>query len=474
MALPRYSEDPNTPFLQVLRENGYIGWYVFSSGPEETALWKAIATGLLLHSAYKYPDVHDYLERVWKPKIQSILEADRTYNTQEANQKYSNPEYWRTIGVACMTLAINFFKANGKPQQAEEVQKGKCPDKSNKVAYEAFATHLNLCLLWYECTAERRVITHPFHSKTKNDVSLFINIAQDGDQLYFLYHRGLNESVAIGFPYLMKVHSQGEPLSIGCELRQSESAGDPRDALIENLLKVLEASALLTLAITQEIPAAAGDYFRQFHERVGVAKNIYGAVGSGFPPLMSESVKGLLALKVASQQAGPAKEPHTVQNCEQYPELGHFEEYHGHHFHRDCISQYLTTLHLRYPNLPNCPVPGCQQQLPDTVLDYSPSVRSHYEANKAAVRTHKTQEKMDYFSNFTLPPQNIPISCTTCTRSLAKQYFMSHGCQVCVICAYTAYSQSGQCPLCKCAFSAIELEVLSTYYNETYGGGVRA
>lgn len=470
MALPGYFEEPTTPFLQVLSEQGYFGWYVFPFGQDNTSLWKAIATGILLHSTYKYPDVSDYLERVWRPKIQSILEADQNYTTREGNQKYSSPDYWQAIGLACMSLAINFFKANMKPQQADEVQKGKCPDKSNKVAYEALATHLNLCLLWYECTAERRVITHSFHSKTKNDVSLFINIAQDGDKLYFLYHRGLRESVTIGFPYLMKVNAQGEPLTIGCELRQMEPVGDPRDALIENLLRVVDASAALTLTLTQEIPLAAADYFRVLQERVSVAKNIYGAVGSALPPLMSEAVKGLLALQVSNQQTAPIRDSHTVQNCEQYPELGGFEEYHGHRFHRDCLCVYLTTLQLRYPNLPSCPVPGCQQHLPDTVLNFIPSVRAHYEANKAVARTtQKTQDKIDYFSHFTLPAQNVPLTCVSCQRSLSKQYFMSHGCQVCVICAYHSYSTLGGCPLCKNAFNASEMEVLSTYYNETYG-----
>ena len=469
MAVPVYSQEASTPFLQVLSENRYFGWYVFPFEHENSSLWRAIALGLLQHSVYKYPDVHDYLERVWKPKIQSILEVDQRYTTQESNQKYSNPNYWREIGVACMTLAINFFKANQKGQQADEVQKGKCPDKSNKIAYEAFANHLNLCLCWYECTAERRVITHLFHSKTKNDVSLFINIAQDGDKLYYLYHQGLNESVSIAFPYLMKVNLQGEPLTIGCELRQSEPDRDPSEALIVNLLKVVEASAMLTLAITNQIPPTASEHFRQLQERVSASKGIYTAVKFAMPPLMSDSLKALLALKVPDQQPAYTRAPHTVQNCEQYPELGAFEEYHGHRFHRDCLSAYLNTLQLRYPNLPPCPVPDCQQHLPDTVLDFNPAVRSHFEANKAAVTQKTAQEKMAYFGHFSLPAQNTTLQCQTCNKTLSTQYFMKHGCSVCIMCAYNCYSSYGVCPLCRNQFNVDELATLSTYYNETYG-----
>lgn len=425
--------------------------------------------GLLQHSSFKYPDVHDYLDRVWKPKIQSILEVDQRYTTRETNQKYSNPDYWREIGLACMTLAINFFKANQKGHLVEEVQKGRCPEKSNKIAYEAFANHLNLCLCWYECTTDRRVMTHLFHSKTKNDVSLFINIAQDGDKLYYLYHQGLNESVSIAFPYLMKVNSQGEPLSIGCELGQSEPDRDPSEALIVNLLKVVEATAMLTLAITDQIPPTASDHFRQLQERVNATKGIYSAVKFAMPPLMSDSLQALLALKVSDQPSTYAKAPHTVQNCEQYPELGAFEEYHGHRFHRECLSAYLNTLQLRYPNLPPCPVPDCQHQLPDEVLDFNPAVRSHFEANKVAVTHKTTQDRMAFFGHFSLPAQNTTLPCQACGKTLSMQYFLKHGCAVCIMCAYHSYSNIGACPLCRCPFNVDELAALTTYYNETYG-----
>ena len=464
MAVPSYNEHASTPFLRVLNEQGYTGWWSFPFSQDNTSLWKAIAIGLLFHSAIKYPEVSEYLERAWRPKIQPIITFDLNYPT---NEKYANPEYWNRLGTTCMTLAIAFFKANGKPQQADEIQKGKCPDKGNKVAYEAFATHFNLCLCWYEFTAEYKVLTHLFHSKTKNDVSLFINIAQEGDRLYYLYHSGLNQSVSFSFPFLMKVNSQGEPLRIGCELRRNEPASDPKEALIVNLIKALEASAGLTLAVTREIPPNAGNALNYFKERIHAAKGIFDAMGEQLPPLMSEAVREVMGMEVGSAQGGKEREPHTVMTCELYPEAGQCLDYHGHHFHRDCLAGYLDSLQLRYPAVPTCPI--CQENLPDTVFDLSPALRSHYEANKAAARTNRTQGQMHLLSHLTLPAQNSTLTCVNCRRAYSKDYFMSHGCLLCVHCAYQGYSYNGGCMVCQCAFNPDEMAAITSYYNQAYG-----
>lgn len=123
---------------------------------------------------------------------------------------------------------------------------------------------------------------------------------------------------------------------------------------------------MFTLAIVN--PPAAIHCFRQLQERINASKHIYTSLKFDMPPLMTDSLQDLLTLEVSNQQGVRTRPIHTLQNCAQYPELGAVEDYHGNSYHRDCLSVYLTDQRLRYPNLPLCPMPDCQQKLPATVL----------------------------------------------------------------------------------------------------------
>ena len=449
--IPRYSEEPTTLFLERLKGAGFFGWYTFDLSNDRSSLWKAMALGLLQHTQMNYPRVQGYLEAKWKPKIAELSRVDRP-----GDRKYEDPQYWGALGETCEHLVLNFFRDSGKTAHLEEIQRTGYLSPSNKAAYNLLTFHFNLCLCWYESLAENQVMTHVFHSQSKGDVSLFICIAQEGNRLYYLYHNSGRGPVKLDFPFAMKV-GDGTPLIIEKSDAPQEEE-DVRSVVIRKLVEVADSQAEFLLAICLSVPPEAKEKYMKMLGKVQAAKAYISLrhleVNLSTPSL--QSVQNLPDFEPIR-----AKDPHSVLTCEQYPEDQDWLNYHGHYFHRTCLSNYLLEISLEYPNMPKCPLNDCPLQLPDTVLDLNLGIREAYERSRLRVNAdmQALQQYRLLQGSASVPASSYNLTCTACCRTNRRYYFLQHGCEICLYCAYQTGGQD--CPGCNARLTFEEMTLIS-------------
>lgn len=452
--IPRYSEEPTTLFLERLQVAGFFGWFTFDLSHDRSALWKALALGLLQHTQLNYPVVQRYLESKWKPKIAELCGIDRP-----GDAKYEDGRYWQNLGKTCEDLALDFFRNSGKAAHIEEIQRNGFLSPSNKVAYDLLTCYFNLCLCWYESLAANQVITHVFHSQSKGDVSLFICIAQEGDRLYYLYHQNGRGDVKLDFPFAMKVKECGKPLIIDQNNMPQPESEDVYSVLTRKLAEAADSEAEFLLAICASVPPEAKDKYLKMVGKIQAAK-AYASLRQLEVNLATSSLQKVLDLPDCEPIR--AKEPHTILTCEQYPEDQDWLNYHGHYFHRTCLSNYLLEISLQYPNMPKCPLTDCPQQLPDTVLDLNQGIREAYERSRLRAQTEmQAIQQYQLQGSASVPASSYNLTCAACYRTVRRYYFLLHGCEICVYCAYQAGGEV--CPACSVKLT---LEEMTLIYRE--------
>ena len=496
MATPKYSADPITDFLRRLKEEGFIGWFSFEFGANKSAFWKALAHGIQLHSEISYPSGEGhFLSKKWLPRVQPILTVSQQYCHDP--QKVVNPLYWSALGSACQTLATDILRSSGKDHLTTDIERGGLPDKALTSVYEILVSALNLCICWYECRADQTIVTDVFHPKTKGELGLFITLAQEGDRLYFLYHKETQGEIRVEFPFAMKVGGTGKPLVLGSGNKQREER-DPKDVLIGHLMKIIQASASLTLASADHLPPSASEPLSHLHERI---RSTTAYISSAkLETALPDPVTQLLSLRAPERQIVPVSAIHTIINCEEYPEVADYVEFHSHKFHRNCMARYLEGLQPSFPQMPRCPVEGCGVTLPDSALDLNATVRDIYvrmrqaSTEKAIVAreyalsqsfssqssqsqssqsqsSQSQSSQSQYYSSPSLPIMTL-TQCLVCSCRYNNQYFMSHGCSLCVKCAYRDYSfNNGVCSQCGSEFNQVDLQRLRMHYENTIRRG---
>lgn len=443
LSTPLYSVEPTTSFLADLQQAGFFGWFTFDLSHDHSALWKAMALGLLQHTQIRYPQVHNFLESKWKPKISELCSVDHSFGT--TNAKYSDENYWGEIGRTCEELVIRFFRENGKTAHIEEIQRKGYLNPSNKVAYDLMATYFNVCICWYESLADRQVMTHVFHSVAKGDVGLFICMAQEGNRLFFLYHQAGRAEVKLEFPFAMKVKECGKPLILGCSEERKGDDEDVRKVLMQKLIEVADSEAEFLLSICPSVPEESREQYLKMIGKIQAAKT-YISLKKLEVDLATPSLQRVLNLPDYVPPAKP-NDPHTILNCEQYPEDQDWVKYHGHIFHKICLSNYLLEINLQYPNMPKCPLTDCPQQLPDTVLDINPGIREAYERSQRRVQSDlQALNQYQQLLSASVPVASYNLTCVQCCRTERRYNFLQHGCQICISCAYRAGGVT--CPRC--------------------------
>ena len=470
MAVPQYSSTPTTPFLTELANLGYSSWLSFDF-TEETAFFKAQGEGLLMHTSVHYSAIGAYIDRSWNPKIQTLTSVLAQFPSPA---RYEDANYWREVGSKASQFAIKFFREAGKTEHANQVQRGKCPDKDNTVAYKSLCNHLNMCLTWYENTVHGSV-THVFcNEEKKNEVCLFVNIAQDSNRLYLLFHRDFetgSQVTAPGFPYYMLSGTDMGPIMLGREVAGVRGAAEGMEELAGKLVEVTE---ILARIIKLECPAVQEGTL----ELIGSLRDKFGTVNALLrvsrlrKTLDSEDIRAVLALSAYSAGSQEPQLVHSVHNCEQFAHIdGNYvlPQPHGHNFHVTCLSAHIRSLGLVYPAVPQCP--SCENPLPDSVFDICPEIQKAYAERK---HEHVTV----YSTSNQIPPSpselGIPspistslqksITCVSCCSSYPSHYFMQHGCAICLHCGVWALEQNGiVCLQCQKVIPQYDQESLRSY-----------
>ena len=478
MAIPQYSCDPTTSFLTELTSQNYSYWFSFDFTVEKT-FFQALGHGILCHSQVHYKEIGGYIDRTWTPKVQSLLTAAEQF---PPDQRYANPAYWQEIGNKTAQIAIQSFTEAGKIEQANMIKQGKCPGKENSVAYKSLMKHLNLCLTWYEWTSTG-IITHVFYnSDTKNDISLFINLAQEGNRLYLLFHRDFQLRSTIltqCFPYYMLVGGEVAPLLIGHNQKKAV-AGDNREGmekLVEELMGLVQIQAKVIRMECRSVQRSTVELIDSMRTKVGGITTLC-KVNRLERGVVTEDLTAVLGLKGPEEAVS---REHTLRNCGDFAaEDGNFVDPapHGHRFHVTCLSYYLRSLNLVFPAKPLCPL--CDNSaLPDTVLKICPEIESQYTQAK---QMHMQVTRPDKFSatdtqvgaSHGYVPANPSLQhytqgCVCCNRLLSWEYFLSHGCAVCLNCGVNALETgNGYCPSCGYPLPAGEVEAIKTFQAQAW------
>jgi hypothetical protein len=477
MEIPQFSQSPSTPFLQDIARLGYNSWFSFDF-TEETSFFKALGHGIVAHSTIHYTAIGTFIDRKWTPKVNSLLSVLTQF---PAANRCENPNYWREIGSKASQFAIQFFREAGKTEQAAMIQRGKCPGRDNTVAYKSLANHLNLCLTWYENTSNGP-ITHAFYnSETRNEFCLFINIAQDSNRLYLLFHKDFQFGAQVDgprFPYYMLSLIEGGPLLLG-QGSSREGTGDRGSAerleeLAKKLVEIVQVQAKVIREEYSSVKPSTVELIGGMRERVNAVNALMRLSNLG--TLDSADMQAVLALTAVAPESQQSQQ-HTVKNCAQFSHIdSHYMPHQEHYFHVSCIRKYIRSLGLVYPENPRCPI--CESDLPESFLALCPEIDAKYNQEKIR-RIDETRpdlypqsspnphfSKPGYVSpNYTLPQQMIV--CVNCGGSYAPQYFVQHGCLICFGCGIQALNQlRGVCQQCGYRIPAVDEQTLRNYQSQ--------
>lgn len=447
--LPKYSRELSTDFLKLLASKDYTSWHVFNVKDTSFAFWKAVGLGILLHSYRPYCQRLEYFRTDWSDKVKDFLAADAEhYRNQPANQsqqRFTKAAFWNDIGVACAHMAIAFFTQAGKLEPANLIKSGKLMEYSNASAFSNFAAHFDLFICLYERCSDSHVITHNYVSHSPRAPTLCINLAQEGDWLYYLYHEKVKDPEIEDFPFMLSPGKR-HPIVLDTLLRDTvpQPRVDIQDRIMRNLLDVVETQANLILTLAPSLPYNCAELHSKLSGQVSALRLLLTAAHSTVS-LETSSLQQVLQLSVAQQM----REPHTITTCELYSdEDPDIVQYHSHRFHRICLKSYIERLGLVPPELPMCPMPNCGQRFADNVLDLSPTVSRSYQTYREYYSLQSGTRSAGLSSNLTMPVSSTDCwMCLICSRRLEQAWFLVHGCRVCYMCAADR-AQDWKCPLC--------------------------
>ena len=464
--LPKYSRELSTDFLKLLASKGYTSWHVFSLRDSQAAFWKAVGLGILLHSYRSYCKNMNYFRMNWNEKVRDFLAVDaKHFRTQPANQsqqRFTHIAFWNDIGIECVRMAIDFYTHAGKMEPASLIRSGRLMEYSNAAAFSNFAGHFDLFICLYERCSDSHVITHNYVSPSPSTPTLCINLAQEGDRLYYLYHESVKNPETEDFPFMIQPGKR-HPIAIDTVLGDTvpQPSVDIQDRITKSLFDIVETQANLILTLTPALPSNCAELQSALGAQVSALRLLLSTARSSVS-LETSSLQHVLRLPVTQER----REPHTITTCELYSdEDADIVQYHSHKFHRTCLKTYIERLQLVPPELPMCPMQNCGQQFADSVLDLSPTVAHKYQAYRDHFTLQTETKAAGLPSSMTLPVVTTDCwVCLICSRRLERAWFLVHGCRLCYFCA-AERAQDWRCPLCRVQLR--EDEINGVNYTQT-------
>ena len=437
MALPNNRREPTTPLQQALYDLGFTFWWEFhsSSFPQRTGFYSAFATGLLCHVWPSYPEFSK-LHTVgnWHMKAATLKAINAKYEDLYREERFTKPEYWAELGEECANCCSAIFAAEFKEEVTGMVLSKHVKDTSDESFYEKIASHFQAYLRIYEMTDDGPRVKD-FHGFHKGDFATYVNIAFEGDSVLVFSHKDFEWTLLekARFPNYTIIKTPGsEPP----QFHSSPVHPRPVDTslLVPTMGKMI--SLLIGFAVSlKDNPAEAKNIqdvmqgTLQDLEELGRDKEDLTAYFS--------SVQRVLAIPIEIQAPARLREPHTIANCDEYPELGPVETHHHHRFHKDCLLRHLNFLSSDFSIGLICPIPNCKTRLAENVVDTFPDIKEKYVEWKA-------QTMVVHSVTGPTEPQQ---SCRRC-EEIDYLAFLTCGCKLCRRCASNSY-WNGQCANCQ-------------------------
>jgi hypothetical protein len=446
-ALPKYSKDLSSDFLKLLESKGYTSWHVFNLRNSQAVFWKAIALGMILHTYRGYCRTMTHFNTQWREKVQELIDVDakhlREQSSSQSQERFQRTAFWNEIGLKCVSMAVKCFTDNGKMDPANQIRSGRLMEFSNNAAFSIFAAHFDLFICLYEHQGDSRVVTHNYASHSPNGPMLCVNLAKEGDHLYYLYHNDIKGREIEDFPFMLHP-GRRHPIVLDRLIiaNAPQQSVDAQPRIMQSLADIIATQSAMILSVTPAIPPNCAELHSRLTAQMSSLQALLTTSRSSLSVDIS-SIQSILNLPVTQP-----REPHTITTCQLYADVdADLLQYHSHSFHRTCLQSYLERLALVPPQLPMCPISGCGQCFPDDVLDLSPTISISYVTYRRGISLQGQSGPASHASYQTLPASRSDCwVCVGCSRVLDRSWFLVHGCRICYYCA--AGGANWTCPLC--------------------------
>ena len=454
MSLPRAVQAPSNPLQQALYDQGFHWLFEFPASlfPQCSGFYPALAVGLLCHSGLRYDKcwkVHE--EGGWRQAIGPVQAIDARYEEQLGEGKHMHPGYWQEIGAECAKICGNAFAAEFKPDMEALVLGGRVKETADKAFYDKIAGHFMAYLRIYEM-ADEVLRVKEFHSVKRGDFATYVNIAFDGESVLALCHQDFEwkKLTEPKFPNYTMIKIPGsEPPQINSSQAYQPPPPIQVSTLVPTMGKFISLLSRFILAL-QGNPVEA----KNIQEALRRDLQDLEEAGRDRDDLSLDlgTVRQALEIHIAPPPAKP-QDPHTVLNCEEYPEAGTLEVHHTHRFHADCLYRHLHTVSNEFINGLKCPFPACATPLAENVLEVYPDLKQKYSDLKA-------QTMMDHsFQSLS----EIPQSCYLCSE-VAVLAILLCGCKLCPRCSSNSY-YANACVRCNNSIGEQDQRVISFLFE---------
>lgn len=453
MALPVACQEPKTALQKALVDMGYTRWWLFpaSDFPQRRGFYSALAAGLLCHT---WPRYEEYLTLqttgTWHQLMSPLKSIDSEFNTQHGEHKFRHPLYWKSLSNEVKTQCQSIFEE--KIDVSQLIQSFLIKDTSDQAFYEKIARHFYVYLIIYEMT-EDGLRDKVFHSDRQGEFAVFVNIAFEGDSVLLLNHRDFEWETLKEqkFPNYKKIKWEGgEPPRVSDPPRRESSFKWP--VIVSNLVEISNLVARFALN-SDTNPETGREIQGKIKERLDVMKEM--GKGREDLNLTFGEVERLLELQIPENKPLPKpREPHTIQNCEDYPEIGPLQLHHHHQFHIHCLHTYLKSLAGDFSSGLKCPIETCGTPLPDSVLDDFPDVQLLY--------TNRKKHTMIMHSMTVIDESIQPCQCCE-YRDVGV--VLSCGCRVCRKCSSNSY-YAKNCVRCGKATNAQDEDMIMLVFQK--------
>jgi hypothetical protein len=453
MALPNGCHAPTTPLQQALCDLGFYYWWDFhsSSFPQRSGFYAAFATGLLCHVWPSYPEfLKLHTVGNWHMKAATLKAIDARYGDLYGEEKFTKPEYWVELSDECANCCSAIFLAEFKEEVTEMVRSKRVKDTSDESFYEKIASHFQAYLRIYEMTDDGPRVKD-FCGYHKGDFATYVNIAFEGDSVLVLSHKDFEWTSLpkARFPNytVIKVPGSEPP-----QFNSSPVQPRPVDTslLVPTMGKMI--SLLSGFAVSlKDNPAEAKNIQDSIRGTLQDLEEL-GRDKEDLTPHFS-SVQNVLAMPIEIQVHARPREPHTIVNCDEYPELGPIEEHHHHRFHKDCLLRHLNSISGDFSIGLICPIPNCSTPLAENVVDTFPHIKEKFVTWKMQTLV------MHSVTGPTEPKQ-------PCNRCREEDYlaFLTCGCKLCRRCSSNSY-WNGKCANCQRATGEQDQRVISYLFE---------
>lgn len=378
MSLPLPVQSPATPLQQALYGLGFHWWWEFPAAlfPQRTGFYPALATGLLCHIGQRYEQCWKAHEE-WQQAISPIKAVNWKYEEQYGENKFGQVGYWQELAAECMKTCASVFAAEFKPDLEAVAISGQVKETAETSFYDKIAVHFATFLRIYEMTDDGPRVKD-FHITRKGDFATYVNIAFDEESVLVLSHKDFEweRQDEAKFPNYTMIKDPGsEPPQF------SNSPVFPRhpeaqvSTLIPTMGKLIDLLSQFVLADREHLPEG-----KDIQEALKGAVQDLEELGRERYDLTQYlgNAKKVLEIPIELPQPSKPRDPHTVLNCEDYPEAGSTEVHHTHRFHKDCLYRHLHSVSNDFSNGLKCPFPTCSTSLAENVLEVYPDIKQKY------------------------------------------------------------------------------------------------